>query len=83
MVALSYAASRDHFLDEVAVNVGQPHVAATETVSKLLVIDAQEVQHRGVQIVHGAFVLDCFVAVLVGGDGHNSPPARRRRPSTC
>ena len=38
-------------LDDLAVDVGQPHVAAAEAVGQPLVVDAQEVQHRGVQVV--------------------------------
>lgn len=44
----------DHVTDDVAVDVRQSHVAATKAVGEFCVVDAQQVQHRGVQIVHRA-----------------------------
>ena len=40
--------SRQHGLDNVAVHVGKPEVSALETISQLLMIDAQEMQYGGV-----------------------------------
>ena len=49
------------------MDVGQPHVAAAEAVGQSLVVDAQQVKHRGVQVVDLDLVLDGVVAVIVGG----------------
>ena len=54
-------------MHDFAVDVGQPHVAAAEAIGQPLVVDAQEVQHRGVQVVDLDLVLDGVVAVVVGG----------------
>ena len=53
--------------DDLAVHVGQPHVAAAEAVGQPLVVDAQQMQHRGVQVVDLDLVFDGVVAVVVGG----------------
>ena len=53
-------------LHHFAMHVGQPHVAAAEAVGQPLVVDAEQVQHRGVQVVDLDLVLDGVVAVLVG-----------------
>ena len=47
-------------------HVGQPEVAALEAVGQPLVVDAEQVQHRGVQVVDVDDVLDGVVAELVG-----------------
>ena len=52
----------DHF----AAHVGQPEVAALEAVGQPRVVDAQQVQDRGVQVVDVDRVLDGGVAELVG-----------------
>ena len=64
-------------MDDFAVDVGQAHVAAAEAVGESLVIDAQEVQDRGVEVVDLDLVLDGVVAVVVGGavDGAAFDPA--------
>ena len=43
--------SGEQFLNDVPVHVGQPEVAALEAVGQPLVVEAQQVQERGVQIV--------------------------------
>ena len=48
------------------VHVGQAEVAALEAVGQPLVVDAEQVQHRGVQVVDVDDVLDGVVAELVG-----------------
>ncbi len=48
------------------VNIGEAHITAAVTEGELRVVDAQQVQHGGVQIVDGHFVLHDFVAVIVG-----------------
>ena len=37
----------DNIVDHVAVHIGQSHVPPTETERQLLVIDAEQVKHRG------------------------------------
>ncbi len=53
--------------NHLAVHVGQPHVAAAEAVGQSLVVDAQQMQHRRVQVVDLDLVFDGVVAVVVGG----------------
>ena len=55
----------DDLLHDVAVHIGQPHVAAAETEGQSLVIDAQQVQHRGVQVVNLDTVFDDLIAPFV------------------
>ena len=49
------------------MHVGESEVAPRVTVGELTVVDAEEVQHRRVQVVHVHPALDRMVAVLVGG----------------
>ena len=44
--------SRQYLLNDVAMHVGQTHVAAAEAERLAGVIDTQQVQHRGVEVVH-------------------------------
>src|SRR4051812_46782429 len=43
-------ASREDFGDDVAVDVGQAEVAALEFERQFLVVDAEQLQHRRVQV---------------------------------
>ena len=54
-------------LHHVAGDVGQPEIAAAVAVGEPRVIEAQQVQHRRVQIVHVHRVLHGFEAEFVGG----------------
>lgn len=47
------------------MHIRQPEVAALETVRELRVIEAEQVQHRGVEIVHGNFVDHGLVTEVV------------------
>ena len=67
--------------DHGVVDVGQAEVAAGVAISELLVVEAHQVQDRGVQIVDMNRLLGGFEAELVGG-AVNVPPRRRRRPAT-
>ena len=58
--------SRQQPLDDLAVHVGQAEVAALEAVGQLGVVEAQQVQDRGVQVVDVDLVLDDVEAELVG-----------------
>ena len=51
-------ASRKQFLDNVAADVGQPLVAAVVQEGELLVVEAHQVQDRGVDIVDMGAVFD-------------------------
>src|SRR4051812_26802745 len=53
-------------LDDLARDVGQAEVAALGAVGQPLVIDAHQVQDRGVQVVDADAVDDRLVAELVG-----------------
>ena len=53
-------------LDDLARHVGQAEVAAVVAVGQLLVVEAEQVQDRGVQVVDADAVVDGLVADLVG-----------------
>ena len=53
-------------LTTLPAHVGQAEVAALEAEGEPLVVDAQQVEHRGVQVVDVDHVLDGVVAELVG-----------------
>ncbi len=54
-------------LEEIPGDVGQAEVAAVEAVGQLRVVEAHQVQDRGVDVVDVDSVLDGLVAELVGG----------------
>ena len=51
-------ASSEQVVDNAAVNVGQPKIATVVPVGELLVVEAQQMQDRGMQIVMGNGVFD-------------------------
>ena len=53
-------------LDHVAGDIGQAEVAAVVAVGQLRVVEAEQVQDRGVQVVDADAVDDGLVADLVG-----------------
>src|SRR5205823_4083703 len=53
--------------DHLAVNIGQAHVAAAEAEGDVGVVQAEQVQHGGVQVVHFDSPVNDVIAVLVGG----------------
>ena len=57
---------REQLLHDLAVHVGQAEVAALEAVGQLRVVDAEQVQDRGVQVVDVDGVVDDVVAEVVG-----------------
>ena len=63
-------------------HVGQPHISSTKGVSQTLVVEPQQVEHRGMQIVHVNFVLHREVAVLVGRAVNHAALYAAARPST-
>ena len=79
---------RKHVLHDFAVDVGQASSDAVVVVGQLLVVDAEQVQHRGVEVVPGDGMLGDLPADVVGGRGPfrvSSPhrPASRRRHTCC
>src|SRR5206468_653995 len=57
-----------HYLrNQDAVNVGEPHVTAVEAIGQLLVVDAEQVENRRVQVVRRNRLLLRLVAELVTG----------------
>src|SRR4051812_41766167 len=56
--------SGDDGIDELAVDVGQAHVAAAPPERLALVIDAEQVEHGGVEVVDLALALNDLVTVL-------------------
>ena len=69
-------------VDDAAVHVGQAEVAAAVAVRQLLVVEAQQVQDRRVQVVDVDPVLDRLEAELVGRPVGRARPSPRRRPAT-
>jgi len=70
--ALSWTAVRetgesgDDVFDDFAVDVGQPHIPTPETKRLAGVVDAKQMKHRRVQIVHLAAVFDRTISKFVG-----------------
>ena len=52
------------------MDVGEAHVAAVEEVGEALVVKAQQVQHRGVNVVVGDHLFSGLVAELVARSDH-------------
>jgi hypothetical protein len=48
------------------VRVGQARVAAAEAMGQALVVDAQQMEHRRVQVMDLGLVLDGVIAVVIG-----------------
>ena len=76
------SSSSDECFHHVAVHVRQPHVAAAEVERQPFVVDPEQMQDRGVQVVDMHFVFDRVVPVLVGRAVDVTRPSNRRRPST-
>ena len=55
------------------MHVGEPEVAATVAVGEFRVIESEQVQHRGLQVVHVHRLLHGLEAELVGGAIHRAP----------
>ena len=60
------ALSGDNILDDLAIHVRQPEIAAGVAVGQPGVIQAQQVQDRRVQVVDVDLVFDRVIAVVVG-----------------
>src|SRR6266516_2798617 len=58
--------SRQNVSYDVAFDVGQAKIAAGVAVREALVVEAEEVQNRGVQVVDVDLVLGGVIAVVVG-----------------
>ena len=59
--------SCEQFVDDPPGNIRQPHVAAAVEICQEPMVEAQEVQDGGVQIVNVHLVLDRRVTEFVGG----------------
>src|SRR5437867_255995 len=66
------------------MDVREAHVATGESDGQTFMIDAEHVQHGGVQIMHREFVLHHFITVLIRGavnhpafDSSASQPERK------
>ena len=51
----------------VPVDICESHIATGETKREFGVIDTKQVEHSGMEVVDGYFILDGFIAVFVGG----------------
>ena len=54
-------------MDHVTVNIGEAEIATAVTEGELLVVHAQQVQDRGVQVVDVHAILDSVYAELIRG----------------
>src|SRR5262245_3951656 len=61
---------RDQLTNHTAVDVGQPKIAARIAVRESLVVEPEQVQNRGVQIVDVHAILDRAEAELIGRAMH-------------
>lgn len=53
-------------MDDVAVHVGEAEAAAAIMIGQFLVVDAQEVEDRGLEIMHVDRVFDGLEAEIIG-----------------
>ena len=51
-------ASREDLPDRASLHIRQPKIAARMAVSETLVVEAEAMQHRGMQVVDGRAILD-------------------------
>ena len=58
--------SRINLAHDMAFDIGQPEIAACVAIRQTFVVEAQQVQDRGVQVVNVDLVLRSVVAVVVG-----------------
>ena len=73
----------EELLDHVRrLDAGQPLVEPLVAEREALVVEAQQVQHRGVEVADVDRVLDDVVGEIVGLAVDRARPRRRRRPST-
>ena len=57
---------RQHFANHPAVHIGQPSLQAVVVEGESRVVEAQQPQDRGVQVVDCQHVFDRFMAELIG-----------------
>src|SRR5271166_5926600 len=60
------AVSGQDVLDDVPVHVGQAKVAAGVSISQALMIEPEELEHRGVQVVDMNFAFDRLKTEFIG-----------------
>ena len=58
---------RKNVMNDISMHVGQAEVSTLEADGHAFMVDAQQVQHRGVHVVDGDDVFDGVVAKFVGG----------------
>jgi len=63
----------DDFLDDVSFHVGQAHVPPAEAEGESRVVHAEQLEHRGVEVVHFALIFDRLVTELVGRPVNGAP----------
>ena len=71
--------SRQYRFDDVARDVSETEVATLEFVDQFFVIDAHEVQHRGVEIVYVHTAIENVVAIFIS----EAMSDARFDPRTC
>ena len=65
-------ASRQQPAMNVAVHVGEPEVAAGVAVGEAFVVQAEEMEYGGVEVVNADGVFDGVVAKVIGGPVHRA-----------
>ena len=64
----------EDFFDDVAMHVGQTEVTTGVAVRQALVIEPQELEHRGVQVMDVDLVFDGLKAEFIGLAVEHTPP---------
>ncbi len=75
--------SDENLLDHIPMHIRQSKITAAEVVGQFGVIQSEEVQHRGVQVVDMHRLLNCLVTKVVGcpinGPSPNPGPCQENR----
>ena len=60
-------------MNRVTVDIGESHVTAAKAVGELGMVNAHQMQHRGMEIVNRKLFLDDPVPIVVSRSDHDSP----------
>ena len=68
-------------MHHVAMDIGQSEISSTEMKGQLLVVETEQVQHRGMQVVYGHGIFLHAIAIFVGPSvDHTSADAAAGHP---
>src|SRR5213593_782271 len=81
-LALGILRSRDDLPDHVAVDIRESEIAAIVAIGELFVIEAEQVQDGGVQVMNMDLVFHRAIAEFIGGpEGLAAPDATAGQPN--